>query len=473
MEILNNNMPKSGTEKKDSKPAEGAKKSKRETWQSVKGIYEILPSEAPWWEKVYAVVRNTAQFYSFERIETGIVEQAGLFERAVGEDSDVVSKEMFFIKSRTHRWVLRPEGTAPVARAYLEYGMMSKPQPVKLYYFGPMFRHESPQAGRYRQLHQTGFEILGGEPDPVFDAQIMLAAFRILRDLGLKNGVALLNSIGCRSCQPNIRKKLVNYYKPKIRQLCKDCQTRLVENPFRLLDCKNKECREINKGAPVILDSLCTACKSHFRNLLEHLDELSVPYELDNTLVRGFDYYNRTVFEIIIPDEKAGKSGKEEGDRKADEDKKEDKKPLSVCGGGRYDYLMEMIGGRPTPGLGFAFGLERLVAILKERKGEQPISRSRKGVFFIHVGEVAKKKSLKVIEELRENSVSVLESLGKDSLGKQLGLADSYGMDIVLIFGQKEVYEESIILKNLQTGIQETVLLRDMVEEVKKRLNGK
>jgi len=444
-----NNPPKPEREEEmEEKP----KKQKPPTWQSVTGVYEILPEEAPLWEKAYAVVKNAAQFYDFKRMETGIIENADLFTRAVGEDTDIVTKEMFFIRSRSHRWVLRPEGTAPIVRAYLQYGMSAWPQPVKLYYFGPMFRHEKPQAGRYRQMQQTGFEILGGEPDPIFDAQVMLVAFRILRDLGIKDAVTDVNSIGCRVCQPNIKRKLVAYYKTKESKVCPDCRTRISRNPFRLLDCKREECQEIKKEAPTILDSLCSACKTHFRDWLEYLDELKVPYRLNNSLVRGFDYYNRTVFEFF-----ASGTKEESG--------------LAVGGGGRYDYLMEMVGGRPAPGLGFAFGLERLVSVIKEKKNGGGRAR-RQHIFFIHVGDVAKKRSLGILEMLRKENIPVAASLGKDALGKQIVLADKEGIEIVLIFGQKEVYEESIIIKNLKTGIQETVLLRKMVEEVKRRIKN-
>ena len=423
---------------------------KRETFQSVKGIYEILPEESLWWDKIYSVVKDVAKFYTFKRIETGIVENGALFQRAVGEDNEVVQKEMFYLKSKGHNWVLRPENTASIVRAYLQYGFSSLPQPVKLFYFGPMFRHENPQAGRYRQFWQTGFEILGGENDPIFDAQIMLAAFRVLKDLGLKDSVVKLNSVGCRVCQVNIKKKLANFYKNNIKRLPKDYEDYITTNPLKILDSKKEEVKDLNEQAPVILDSLCSNCRNHLKHLLEYLDETELPYELDNTLVRGLDYYNRTVFEIYVP--------------------QSDNEKLAVCGGGRYDYLTETLGGRPTPALGFAFGLERLVAILKERKGDNPVSREKKSkVFFIHVGEIAKKKSLPLVEMLRENNISVMESLSKDSMAKQLALADKEGIELVLIFGQKEVYEDSVIVKNLKTGIQETVLIKDMVEDLKKK----
>ncbi|MFA5172831.1 MAG: histidine--tRNA ligase [Candidatus Paceibacterota bacterium] len=439
---------------RDDKEGETEKKGKkaRQTFQSVKGIYEILPEEWVWREKFEAMVKGVAHFYDFKRIETGIIENADLFTRSVGEGTDIVKKEMFFLKSggsHGDKWVLRPEGTASVARAYLQYGFSSLPQPVKLFYLGPMFRHENPQAGRYRQLTTAGFEIIGGENDAVYDAEVLQIAFRIMREAGLKDAVAEINSIGCRVCRPNLKKKLVNYYSSKTRKICRDCQERLKQNPFRLLDCKNEMCQEIKKDAPVFLDGLCSVCKHHFKNFLEYLDELKIPYEVNNNLVRGLDYYSRTVFEIFVPSSEQAK--------------------LAVAGGGRYDYLIETIGGRPTAGVGFGIGIERLVSIIRE-KALKPPAKPKNRIFFIHVGDVAKKRSLTVIEELRENGIAVRESLGKDSLQKQMKLADVEGVEWVLMFGQKEVYEESVIIKNMKTGIQETILLRKVTDELKRRM---
>jgi len=432
--------------KKDIKEKVKEKK-KRETFQSVKGIREILPEEEFWWDKFEKAVKKTAQFYNFRRIETGIVEQAGLFEKSLGDE--VVNKEMFFLKSGGGKWVLRPEGTAPTARAYLQYGFSKLTQPVKLYYFGPMFRYENPQAGRYRQFYQAGFEIIGGENDAIFDAQTILGAWRFFEYVGLKDVEMKLNSIGCRSCRINITKRLVNYFKSKKKKLCKDCDRRLVENPLRILDCKKEECKEVAEGAPIFLDGLCSQCRIHFKNVLEYLEELKISYEIDNTLVRGLDYYNRTVFDFFY---KGGEG-----------------KKLAIGGGGRYDYLMEMIGGRPTPACGFSLGVERVIEALKDKKGDMG-EKKRSSVFFIHVGEVAKKRGLCLIEELRSAGIQVVESLSKSSLSKQLKLADKAKVELALIFGQKEVYEESVIIKNLKNGIQEVVPISKMVNQVKKKI---
>lgn len=429
-------------------------KSKRPpTIHSVKGVYEILPSEAPFWERTETVIKNTARFYNFKRLETGLIESADLFIRTAGADSDIVNKELFTVRSgRTDKWVLRPEGTAPMARAYLEYGLSSLPQPVKLFSIGPMFRYENPQAGRYRQFHQSGFEIIGGDSDPVFDAECIQIAARILRDVGLGNFVIHINSIGTPAERVKIKKVLLNHFRSHLKNLPPELEAKIKLNPLRVLDSKDARLAELKKDAPLVLDSLNSSSRQFFKHVLEYLDELNLPYELNNSLVRGLDYYNHTVFEFILPDIE-GKPG------------------LALGAGGRYDGLVEFIGGRKTSAVGFALGLERIIAALKDKKGELP-NRFRNRVFFIHVGEVAKKKSLLMIESLRDGGVAVLESIAKDSLGKQLKLAEKEGVEYVLILGQREVYEESIIIKNLKTGIQEVVPVTKMVEQVKKRLSG-
>ncbi len=435
------------------------KKNKKPAFVAVKGIYEIMPAEFPWWDRFLEVAEGVSKFYNFERIETGIVENADLFLRSAGGEGTDVHKEMFFIKSNKDKWVLRPEATASVARAYIEYGFSRLQQPVKLFYFGPMFRHENPQAGRYREFRQFGVEIIGGENDPVFDAQAISLASRILKEIGFKDVVVEVNSIGCRVCQPAIKKKIQKYYRTNIKKVCRDCQTRIDVNPFRVFDCKREECQEVKKAAPVFLDLVCSNCQKHLKDVLEYLEELSISYELNNNLVRGLDYYDRTVFEIFV---EAGSKG---------EKKEENASKLAVGGGGRYDYLIEMIGGRPTAGVGFSFGVERIIEIMKKKEIKIPAQKNKyKSVFFVHVGEVAKKRSLKLVEELRKNGVGVIEGLSKDSFAKQLKMADKGGAEVAVILGQREVFEESVIIKNLKTGIQETVPVEKMAEEVKRHI---
>jgi histidyl-tRNA synthetase len=309
-----------------------------------------------------------------------------------------------------------------------------------------MFRHEQPQAGRYRAFHQFGFEIMGGASDPIYDAQIILASIRLIEELKIKNLTLQINSIGCRVCRPHFKKRLVDYYRRHERKLCGDCKRRLKTNPLRLLDCKNEECVALKTHAPNLMDNLCSSCNTHFKSVIEYLDELALPYTLNPYLVRGLDYYNKTVFEVFA-----------------------DGYQHSIAAGGRYDYLFEMIGGRPTPGVGSALGLERLIEVMRLRNIELTPKNKAK-VFLMYIGDLAKKKVLKLVEEFRDKGIHVRESFGKDLLKKQMQLADKDGAALALILGQKEVYEESIIIRDLVSGTQESVPLKRVVEEVKKRL---
>lgn len=422
-----------------------AKESKATLFQSPKGMHDILPSSWTIWEKVYKTIKEIAEFYNFSRIETPILESTDLFIRGVGEATDIVEKEMFVLKTKGgDRLALRPELTAPVIRSYLQHGLHRLPQPLKLFYLGPVFRHEKPQSGRYREFNQLGFEIIGGEGDPLYDAQSIIVMYRFLQEVRIKNLTVQINSIGCRVCRPNYRRRLTDYYKKQ--KVCRDCDRRFDKNPLRLLDCKNVNCAQIKLGAPSVLDSLCVNCKSHFKQVLEFLDEVGVPYSLNPHLVRGLDYYNRTVFEIFT-----------EGN------------DLALASGGRYDYLAEMLGGRSTPASGVAAGIERIVEMMKT----EPVYQNQKikpKVFLIHVGEVTKKKGLSLIEEFRKEGMPIFEALGKDSLGSQLERAAKMKSPIALIFGQKEAYEESIIVRDMETGVQESVPLGKVIGEVRRRL---
>lgn len=415
--------------------------------QSPKGMHDILPSEQIWWERVKKESKEFAEFYNFLRIDTPILENASLFERSIGEATDVVEKQMYTLETKGGgRLALRPEGTAAIARAYIQNGLSHMGQPLKLYYEGPMFRHEKPQAGRYREHHQVGFEIIGGQDDPIYDVQVILPIFRILESLKIKKLCIKINTIGCKVCRPAYKKKLQNYYKNHQKEICKDCNRRLMVNPLRLLDCKDPKCAELKKEAPSILDDLCSYCQKHFKEFLEYIEEFSLPYELDPYLVRGLDYYNRTVFEIFA-----------EGF------------DFALASGGRYDYLMEMLGGRTTPAVGSAFGIERIIEVMKGLKINL-LSKPKPKVFLINIGVLAKKKSLLLFEEFIKTGVRVSESLGKNSLGAQLKAADKEGASLALILGQKEAFKESIIIRDMKSGVQEIVPFKKVVAEVKKRL---
>ncbi len=421
--------------------------------QSVKGMHDVLPAEAFYQEKICKAAKEILDFYNFQPIATPLVEQLGLYARTTGEATDIVEKQMFTIKSRgSESLALRPEFTPGISRAYIEHGMSHWAHPVKLFTIGPLFRYEQPQAGRLRQFTQVNAEVFSTENDPIYDAQVVLAFYRILEELKLKNVIVEINSIGDKTCRPNYKKALVAYYKPKEKQLCADCKRRLATNPLRLLDCKEPQCQPFKESAPTTLDHLCGPCKKHFKEVLEYLDNLAVPYTLNNYLVRGLDYYSKTVFEFKIQPE-AG----------------EEHLAFALGGGGRYDYLLEELGAKSTAAVGGALGLERILEVLKHRN-LLPAGRPKTKVFLIHIGDLAKKKSLCLIETLRQAHIGVIESLGKESLGAQLRAADKAEAPLALIFGQKEAYEESIIIRDMKTGAQEMVPLNKLAEMIKRKL---
>lgn len=412
-----------------------------------KGMHDILPADQAVWEKVRKAAHELAECYNFLRIDTPLVERAELFEAGAGETSDIVEKQMFTLtKTGKDRHVLRPEATAPIARAYIEHGLSHLGQPLKLWWEGALFRYEQPQAGRLRQFHQIDFEILSNDDDPIYDAQVMLACFRLLEELKIKDISISVNTIGCKQCRPGFKKELKEYFTEHKNDLCADCKRRLQTNPLRILDCKEEKEKELKKEAPLVIDHLCNHCHNHFKLVLEYLDELKLPYALDHYLVRGLDYYTKTVFELNVE----GVS-------------------FALGGGGRYDYLIELLGGKSTPAVGAALGVERLIETMKMK--EIAInSRPKQKVFLAHIGDLAKKKSLTLIERLRDVNISVYEVLGKSSLKAQLRTADKMNAPLALIFGQKEAFEESVIVRNLTTGAQETIPLAKIGEAIKHKL---
>jgi len=420
------------------------------TFQSVKGMHDVLPADQPYWDKITGSVNDIARAYGFGRIEPPVLEFADLYNKTSGEGSDVVQKEMYTLKTKGGDFLaLRPEYTPGISRAYMENALSRLGQPQKLFSMGQIFRHERPQLGRARQFTQIDFETLGGVNDPIYDAEIISIFWDLLDELKIKGSTLKLNSIGCRICRPIYKKQLISYYKNHEKELCADCVERLKANPLRLLDCKEEDCIKLKEKAPNFLDKLCVTCSGHFKAVLEYLDEVVIPYELDNHLVRGLDYYSRTVFEIYA----AGKEA-EIG---------------SIVAGGRYDYLMEMIGGSLTPAVGSASGVERLIAVMKAKE-IAVAAKNNKRVFLAHAGDLAKKKAFALLKDLRSRGIMVSESLAKESLNAQLKAANKEGIGLALILGQKEIYEKSVIVRDLQSGVQEAVLLEKLPEEIKKRL---
>lgn len=425
---------------------------KKPKFQAVTGMHDILPETQPFFQKVYTVASNIANFYGFSKIDTPMIEDAELFSRGIGLGTDIIEKQMYSFKSRGGEYLaLRPEFTAGVVRAYNEHGMFNLPQPQKLFTYGPLFRLERPQAGRYRQFHQIDFEVFG-EQGSVIDAQIIQIFYNILRELKFKNLIVEINSIGDSQCRPYYKKLLVNYLRSRESSLCSDCRRRLKYNPLRVLDCKEEKCQPVKAQAPQLVDHLCDECKKHFREVLEFLDEVEIPYRLNPYLVRGLDYYTKTVFEIY-------------------EDSEEGQKQGALVGGGRFDGLVKMLGGKDTPACGAAAGVERIVATMRERmKKDGESFASGQKVFLAQLSDLAKRKSLKLFEDFRKAKIPISESFSKDSLKTQLRLADKIGADYALILGQKEALEETIIIRDMRSGKQDVVRLDKVVKEMQKRL---
>lgn len=440
-------MAATTSQTKQKEPKKERSSSKKFPFQSPKGMHDVLPDDFAYVEKIEKALKKVAGFYGFDRIEPPLLEDVNLFERGTGTTSEVVQKQMFTLKAGRgeNDLALRPEMTPGVFRAYIQNGLNHTLIPGKFYYEGPMFRYEQPQAGRFRQFHQLGFEIINSG-DPIYDAQIITASYRILDEIRLKDVMVKVNSIGCKACRVGYVKKLRDYYKDKVNKLCKDCQRRYKENPLRLLDCKNEQCQPFKEEVPLTLDSLCASCKKHFKLVLEVLDDTKLPYSVDPHLVRGLDYYTHTVFELFI--EGLG---------------------FAVGGGGRYDYLAEMLSAPKMPAVGVALGIERLVEAMKAQNAA-PAKPVRAHVFMVYMGDEAKKKAFSIMEEFYEAGIPVHEAFSRESLKAQLKVADKEGAELALILGQREVFEEVIIMRNMKTGAQETIALKKVVETVKKRL---
>ena len=423
---------------------------KIKTFQAPKGMNDTLPNVQKYWEKFFRISKELAFYYGFEIIETPILEFAGLFQKGIGLNTDVIEHEMYTLKTKGGDFLaLRPELTASVVRAYIENGFANQPQPIKFFHWGPVFRHEAPQAGRYRQFHQTDFDIIG-ESDPVVDAQVIQLIYGTLSEVGLKGLSIHINSIGDKTCWGKYRDELKLYYRNKVNHLCKNCKKRFKENPLKILDCKEEKCVELKASAPNSGDYLDKACHDHFKVVLEFLDELNIPYILDPYLVRGLDYYTRTVFEIIPEDIKGSQ--------------------ITLASGGRYDYLVSQLGGKPAPAVGGSIGIERVVNEMRRQDVKVNSIKAKTRVFIAQLGDLAKRKSLKLFEEFRKNNIYVSESFGRDSIKAQLRVADRLGVDLALIIGQKEALDNTVILREMQPGVQEVIPLEKIINEVKKRL---
>jgi histidyl-tRNA synthetase len=405
-----------------------------------RGTFDILPEEHAYWKYVEEKAASLCQLYGYQPLSTPIFEDAQIFTKTVAGGTDIVDKEMYIFEDKSgQELALRAEGTAPVCRAYLEHGLFNLPQPVKLYYIGPAFRYERPQSGRYRQHHQFGFEALG-EADPILDAEVIEMARQFFYSLGLSQFTIQLNSIGCKLCRPRYLAALKQHYSTHTDCLCPDCEVRLVKNPLRLLDCKKPACQEIAKTAPKITDYLCHECQLHFQSVQQYLGVMRIPFQLNLRLVRGLDYYTRTVFEVE-PLENGGQS--------------------ALGGGGRYDNLIEELGGKPTPAVGFAAGLERIILNLKKQKLDIPVS-PKADVFIAYLEGEAKTEATKLASELRKADVAVVMATGNKSLKGQMRQVNSLGIAYAVILGEQEIRQRNVILRDMRNGEQKTIPLTEI-----------
>lgn len=406
-------------------------------YQAPRGTSDILPDEQMYWGYLRRHAEDICRIYGYQRIDTPTFEDSRLFRRGIGEGTDIVEKEMYTFEDRSgSELTLRPEGTASICRAYIQHGMHNLPQPVRLYYFTDIFRYERPQSGRYRQHHQFGIEAIG-EEDAALDAEIIDIAWRLYSNLGLQRLSLYLNSIGCSACRPAYLVKLRDYYLQHEGSICADCTRRLQNNTLRLLDCKNPPCVPLTEKAPRSTDHLCGQCQEHFEKLKTYLGILGIPFTLNHRLVRGLDYYNRTVFEVAPEGEIASQ--------------------VTIGGGGRYDHLIEDIGGKPTPAVGFATGIERLVLNLKKQGINVPDNTSTNRTFIAYLGNEAKQKALDLAGKLRASHINTTLSVGDRSLKAQLRHASSIGAHYAIIIGEDEVKAGNAVLRDMVNGEQETI----------------
>ncbi|MDR3586685.1 MAG: histidine--tRNA ligase [Desulfosporosinus sp.] len=415
--------------------------------QRPKGTQDLLPGTIEQWQYLEETIRTVCRAYGYEEIRTPIFEATELFQRGVGQTTDIVKKEMYtFLDKGDRSMTLRPELTASVCRAYVENKLYGQPQPVKLYYMGPMFRYERPQSGRFRQFHQFGIEVLGAD-QPVVDAEVISLVWNLYQRLGLTQLEVHVNSVGCPTCRAKHRKQLQEFLTPRQNELCNDCRERFERNPLRILDCKNPTCQAVTSGAPTTHDTLCEDCSTHFERVLVLLGLAGVVYRVNPRLVRGLDYYTKTAFEVMV--EEIGAQS-------------------AICGGGRYDGLVEEIGGPPTPGIGFAMGLERVLAALQVQN-QLPEQKPKLFAMLIALGEKAQNEGFSLLSTLRAQGISVSMDLLGRSLKTQLKAANRLGAQYALILGETELEQNLLLIRDLTLGEQIEVPLVEAVEEIKKK----
>lgn len=407
-----------------------------------KGTKDVLPEESYKWHYVENAIRELTKAYNIKEIRTPTFEHTELFLRGVGETTDIVNKEMYTFLDKGDRSItLKPEGTAGVGRAYIENGLASEAMPIKMYYLTPVFRYEKPQTGRLREHHQFGIEFYGAS-QPSMDAEIISVAHTFFEKLGIKNITLYINSIGCPTCRKAFNEALKEYYKPQLEKMCPTCNERFNKNPLRMLDCKVEECKNINKNAPVILDYLCDDCKEHFESLKQYLDVAGIEYKVNPNIVRGLDYYTRTVFEFVS--ENIGSQG-------------------TVCGGGRYDGLVEQLGGKSTPCMGFGLGLERLI-LLMENVGIEIPKESGCDLYFAPFGKSGSLLAFDLCTRLRKLGISAETDQMSRSFKAQFKYANKIGAKNVIAIGDNEVANGTFKIKNMSTSTEKEVAIEEFVK---------
>jgi len=410
-----------------------------------RGTNDILPPDSYKWQYIEKVTHELFSNYNYEEIRTPIFEYTELFQRGIGEVTDIVEKEMYTFEDKGGRSItLRPEGTASVIRSFLENKIYGQAQPTKYYYIGPMFRYERPQSGRFRQFHQLGVEAVASN-DPALDAEIISLGMRLLQKLGLSDLDIHLNSVGCRSCRPKYVDKLKAYLNEHKEELCDNCRDRIDRNPLRVLDCKNEGCQRVIKDAPKITEHLCEECETHFSDVQEYLDILDIEYKVNPLLVRGLDYYTNTAFEI-----KDNALGAQD----------------TVFGGGRYNGLAEEIGNRDIPGIGFALGIERLLLSLEAQDIELPVKTSL-DLYITVIGEKAKKEAFRQLDKLRNAGLKTEIDYLDRSVGSQMKSADRMNASYTIILGENELENNSATIRNMKTGNEKEIQLDNLLEEMK------
>lgn len=412
-----------------------------------RGTHDILPSESYRWHMIEDKIKEICLEFGYKEIRTPMFESTELFERGVGDTTDVVQKEMYTFLDKGGRSVtLRPEGTSPIVRSFVENSIYALPQPTKLYYLYPCFRYEKPQAGRLREFHQFGVEVMGAD-NAAIDAEIISLAMQVFSKLSITGIELNINSIGCPKCRTAYNEKLKDFFKPRLNELCETCRQRYEKNPLRILDCKFKSCKAVYSDAPVLIDNICDDCAVHFERLKKYLEMMEIPYNVDATIVRGLDYYTKTVFEII------SKNKGSEG---------------TICGGGRYNGLISEIGGPEMTGVGFAMGLERLLLVL-ESLDLLPENEERPDVFIASIGENADLFVQKLVYNLRNEGLSAERDYLERSVKAQMKYANKIGVRFSAVVGDDDMAAEKVAVKDMQTGESTDVHFDELAEFIKKK----